>query len=98
MPPAGFEEFQIQNRFENEKSGKVATGHFAFRNSGFPIGVAFEGTPKLAGAIYGRRCTENEYAIGAILLEAFEVLGCKVSIQPRQQATRDKHGVRSADG
>src|SRR5262245_16030938 len=98
MPPAGFEKLQLQNRFENKKRGKVATGHFAFRDSSFAIGVAFEGAPKLARAINRRGRTENEYAIDAVFLEGFEVIGCQVTFKPGKRSARDEDGVGSADG
>src|SRR5215510_7004114 len=97
MPPAGLKESKVQNRFQNKKSWKVATGYRPFRNCGFAIGVALEGGPKLACAIHGRRGTENEDAIRAILLETFEVVRCKVTIEPCQRPTRNKDGVRIAD-
>src|SRR5262245_23305825 len=77
--PAGFDEFQVENGFQNKEDREIATRNFASRNAALTAGIASEHAPQLASTIQRRRRRQDKNPVGAILLKSFQIIRGKVA-------------------
>src|SRR5215831_18763712 len=81
MPPARFDDLQVQQGFEHVQRRKIAAGNFAFRHTRLPAGASLESGPELTRAVERGFWRENEDAFRTIFRESREVGGRRRAVK-----------------
>src|SRR5262249_49842407 len=92
-PPAGFNDFHIQDGFENEKRWEIAARDLALGKSRLSAGVALERAPELTLAVDGTGRTQDENTLCPVLLKGFEIIGGDFVIEAGERTAGDEDGA-----